>query len=209
MNGKPPRPVIGLDLDGTLGDFHGHFLRFAEQWLGKEMDFSYDGSLPLYQHMHVSKHRYRQVKLGYRMGGMKRSMPVYPWASDLTRLIRSWGVDVWLCTTRPYLSHDNIDSDTRHWVRRNRLVCNGVMWGEHKYRDLARIVGRENVVAVFDDMPEMLDQATDLGIPAVMAVRPHNMNLYESRKPGDHYRSWDYEDAASNMKHWLQEWRSK
>lgn len=168
------RPVFGLDIDGTLGDYYGHFFRFAEGWLGKPVDPDYDGRLPMYRHLGVGKQTYRQCKLSYRMGGLKRSMPALPWAADLTRTLRSWGADVWVCTSRPYLSHDNIDSDTRHWLRRNRFACQGIIWGEHKYRELARTAGRNRVVAVLDDLPEMCEQAASLGVWPVLALRDHN-----------------------------------
>ena len=30
----PVAPVVAIDIDGTLGDYHQHFIEFAEQWLG-------------------------------------------------------------------------------------------------------------------------------------------------------------------------------
>lgn len=198
------RPVFGLDIDGTLGDYYGHFLRFAEGWLGKPVDMAYDLRLPMYRHLGVSKATYRQCKLAYRMGGLKRSVPALPWASDLTRTLRSWGADVYICTTRPYLSHDNIDSDTRHWLRRNRFACKGVIWGEHKYRELARTVGRANVVGVLDDLPEMCAQAESLGIPAVLAVRDHN-----HRAAWGGPRAATEEETLAVLKVLLTDWRQK
>lgn len=202
------RPVFGLDIDGTLGEYHQHFLQFAEGWLGKEVDRDYDISIPLHKHLRVSKATHRQIKLSYRMGGLKRSMPVYPWAADLTRTLRSWGADVWLCTTRPYLSHDNIDSDTRTWVRRNGIVCQGVIWGEHKYRDLARTLGKERIVATVDDLPELCQQSESLGLNAVLAVRDHNlktaqsvMGIFECAATG--------EDLLTSFKSHLEEWRNR
>lgn len=168
------KPVFGLDIDGTLAEYHLHFLRFARGWLGKPVEMHYDGQVPLYRHLHISKTTYRQIKLSYRMGGLKRSMPAIPWAAPLTRTLRSWGAEVWVCTTRPYLSHDNIDSDTRHWLRRHRFACQGIIWGEHKYRELARTVGSGRVVAVLDDLPEMCDQAAALNMSPVLALRNHN-----------------------------------
>lgn len=167
-------PVFGLDIDGTLAYYHLHFLRFAREWLGKPVEMYYDGTVPLYRHLHVSKTTYRQIKLAYRMGGLKRSMPPIPWAASLTRTLRSWGAEVWVCTSRPYLSHDNIDSDTRHWLRRNGFACQGIIWGEHKYRELARTVSSDRVVTVLDDLPEMCDQAHSLRIEPVLALRDHN-----------------------------------
>lgn len=224
-----PRPVFGLDLDGTLGYYHKHFLGFAEGWLGVSnwpggkkalAALAYDGvhpgsrvygsddyrgTCPLNEFMGVSKATYRQCKLAYRMGGLKRSMPPLPWAAELTRTLRSWGADIWICTTRPYLSHDNIDSDTRHWLRRNRFACQGVIWGEHKYRELVRTVGKGRVVAVLDDLPEMCDQAASLGITPILAVRKHNEHIAS----GATFTARTEQETLEWFKFLLNAWRCK
>lgn len=171
--------IAALDIDGTMGDYHGHFLRFAEMWYGRAMpdpNLNTDG-VPLYKWMNTSKATYRQCKLAYRQGGLKRSMPVDPAASELSRYLRKKGVQVWICTTRPYLRLDNIDPDTRHWLRRNGIQYDGVLYGEHKYRQLAKIVGRENILFVADDLPEMILQAREVGIPRFLRTRPYNQNF--------------------------------
>lgn len=175
MNRYDDKPVVGLDIDGTMGDYHGHFTRFAEQWLGREMP---DPSLntqgvPLYKWLGMSKSTYRQCKLAYRQGGMKRSMPCYDGASELTRAIRKAGCEVWIATTRPYLRLDNIDPDTRHWLRRNGIQHDGVLYGEHKYRDLKKYLG-DRVLFVVDDLPEMVTQARGLGLQAFLRDQPYN-----------------------------------
>jgi hypothetical protein len=181
-------PVLGIDIDGTLGQYHEHFLRFARGWLGageywpgpKDYrghywgDDGYDGYCSLAEYMGVSKRTYRLCKLAYRRGGLKRSMPVYPGARELLVSLRrkAWVV---LCTTRPYLSMDNIESDTVEWLRRNRLPYDGILMGEHKYRDLKRQYG-DMVAAVVDDDPALLWQARGLSvpIPALFMERQHN-----------------------------------
>ena len=172
-------PLVALDIDGTLGDYHGHFIRFAEQWLGRDLPDakSLTGGIPLYQYLHISKATYRQIKLAYRQGGMKRSMPAYEGVSELTRLIRREGCQVWICTTRPYLRLDNIDPDTRHWLKRVKAQYDGVLFGEHKYRDLKHAVG-DRVLLVVDDLPEMLNQAQFLGMKTVMRRQPYNDGWY-------------------------------
>src|SRR5579864_2600758 len=99
------KPVVALDIDGTLGDYHAHFLWFAEHWLGTSMPRATDinPGLPLSVFMGVPHHIYRDCKLAYRQGGLKRFMPAYPHAAELTRNIRDEDVEVWICTTRPYL----------------------------------------------------------------------------------------------------------
>lgn len=182
------KPVIALDIDGTLGDFHGHFLRFAEGWYGRSMPDPSDinPGLPLHKFMSTSKGTYRQCKLAYRQGGMKRSMPVHEGADDLTRYIRKeLGAEVWICTTRPYLRLDNIDPDTRHWLRRNGIQYDGVIWGPHKYRDLAKIIGTDRIVAVIDDELSLVRQAVDVGIANVY-LKDQPYNRPDHFDPGDH-----------------------
>lgn len=176
--GQIPRPIAACDIDGTLGVYHGHFLNFAGEWLGREMPptYEYTGG-PLCSFMGVSKATYRRVKLAYRQGGLKRSMPAYPGAAALTRRLRRQGAEVWICTTRPYLRLDNIDPDTREWLRRSGIQFDGVIWGEHKYRDLTKLVGNGRVIGVLEDLPEMYAQAEELGLRPILRRQPYNEHL--------------------------------
>lgn len=169
-----PRPVVAIDIDGTLGDYYSHFLAFARLWLGKEIPCDYDGEVSLSSWCGVSKATYRKVKLGYRQGGMKRSMPCYEGASELTRVLRKTGAEVALCTTRPYLHLSNIEPDTVHWLRRNRIQYDNIIMGENKYRDLVAMYGRSRVAMVVDDLPELLCQADELNLPTVLRRQSHN-----------------------------------
>jgi len=169
-------PVVAIDIDGTLGDYHTHFLKFAKGWIGRPMPDPEDinPGLPLHKFMGTSKATYRKCKLAYRQGGLKRSMPCYYGAKHITEALRRAGVEVWICTTRPYLRLDNIDPDTRHWLRRNGIQYDAVLWGEHKYRDLVKQVDRERIVGVLDDLPAMLDQAHSLGLRTLLRDQPYN-----------------------------------
>lgn len=187
MRGNGIGPILALDIDGTIGDYHGHFLRFAEPWLGKPMPSPEDinPGLPLHKHMRISKETYRKVKLSYRQGGMKRSMPAYPGAAKLTQVLRKHGAEVWICTTRPYLRLDNIDPDTRHFLRRNKIQFDAVLYGEHKYRDLVKRVDRSRIIGVVDDLPEMYDQATSLGLTAWLRDQPYNRHRQDAWRVDD------------------------
>jgi phosphoglycolate phosphatase-like HAD superfamily hydrolase len=226
--GLVARPVFGVDVDGTLGDYHTHFLRFAAGWLGVE-DWpgppqargactrwphdSYYGECSLAQFMGVSKTTYRRIKLAYRQGGLKRSMPAYAGASELTRALRATGAEVWLCTTRPFLAVNGVEPDTREWLRRNRIQCDGVLAGEHKYRDLVKTVGKDRIVAVLDDLPEMLLQAEALGLTAVLMGAPHNnwTDWVEHNGEGEAlWTGWYPEGAALKMMlELLEKWKGQ
>lgn len=175
------RPIVALDIDGTLGHYHEHFLRFAAQWLQRDLPTYWNGDEPFWRLLGTSKATYRQIKLCYRQGGLKRSMPVVPGATELARAVRQAGAEVWLCTTRPYLRLDNIDPDTRFWLRHNKVQYDGVLFGENKYRDLATMVGSDRVVAVLDDEPEQVERAEKLCLPAHIIDREYNRSANTSR----------------------------
>lgn len=197
-------PVVSLDIDNTLGNYHAHFLHFAELWFGKKMPdpMEINPGLPLYKFMRVTKARYREAKLAYRQGGWKRWMPAYPGAADLTAMIRSAGAEVWICTTRPYLRLDNIDPDTREWLRRNRMIYNAILFGEDKYTELKRQAG-DRVVAVVDDLPEMLQAAKRNGFNNLyMRSQPYNVG-YPVRSFNDSFQLW------TDLKQDILRWKGK
>jgi len=197
------KPVVALDIDGTLGNYHQHFLWFAEHWLGQDMPDSskINPGLPLSQFMGVPHHIYRECKLAYRQGGLKRFMPVYDYAAELTHNVRAEGVEVWICTTRPYLRLDNIDPDTREWLRRNNIEYDAVIFegvdfggGIHltKYQDLVRQVGLDRIVAAVDDLPEQTADAINNGINKVyLREQPYNRDRdVPGERVRDLYQLW-------------------
>lgn len=184
MKAYPPRrlgterPVFGIDIDGTLGDYHGHFISFARGWLGRQSPpHPYDASVPMHKWLGCSKITYRQMKLAFRRGGLKRSMPCDVDAATLCRRLRERGALVIICTSRPFLSLENVEPDTVEWLRRNRIQYDGIISGEHKYRDLRTMYGADRIVGVLDDLPEMAEQARRCGLPAYLRSRPHNRHV--------------------------------
>lgn len=183
------KPVVGLDIDGTLGDYHGHFLRFAEGYFGRAFPdpTTINPGKRLSEFMDVDHRDYRDCKLAYRQGGMKRNMPAYGGAHELTVAIKAAGAEIWICTTRPYLRLDNIDPDTREWLRRNDIRYDAVLFDDPydgkvtsaydcgKYSELIRQVGLDRVVAVVDDLAPQLQIAKHLGIEnCYLADQPYN-----------------------------------
>lgn len=183
-------PVVGLDLDGTLGDYHGHFLKFAEGWLGRKLPDASEinPGLRLSDFMGVPHEVYRTIKLAYRQGGMKRTMPVYDGAAELTHDLKRAGVEIWICTTRPFNRLDNIDPDTREWLDRNQISYDHILFDDpapaqihgfippySKYTELARQVGTDRIVAVADDLVEQLKLARAAGIDnCYLRAQPYN-----------------------------------
>lgn len=156
------KPVVAIDIDGTLADYHGHFVRFTEDYLGRaHMEpgwWSYKGEGTFKQwwcdFYGADERTWRDVKLAFRQGAQKRSTPVYPDARGLCEIVREEGAELWLTTTRPYLRHDSIDPDTRFWLGVNDIPYDHLLYDEKKYSVLFDLVGRSRVAAVLDDLPE-------------------------------------------------------
>jgi len=164
------KPVVAVDIDGTLGDYHGHFMDFSVNYMGREVQEHtppYDSHLGHYREwwaiaFESTIEMYRQVKLAYRQGGMKRTMPIFDGARALCWAIRDAGAELWVTTTRPYLSLDNIVPDTVEWLRRHEIEYDGMLFDDDKYTQLTDRVNPGRVVAVFDDTPELYDAAQRL-----------------------------------------------
>lgn len=186
------KPIVATDLDGTLGNWHAHFLEFAAHWTGKPMPPAdeINPGLRLHKFMGIRLAEYRACKLAFRQGGYKRWMPLYPGAAELNQSIRKAGAEHWITTTRPYNRLDNIDPDTQENLKRNGIKVDGLLYGEDKYRELRRQVpGR--VVSIVDDLPEMVEAAMkafqrDPYLPAVyLRDQPYNKHFSHHNRVTD------------------------
>jgi uncharacterized HAD superfamily protein len=157
------KPVVAIDIDGTLGDYHTHFLKFTHQYLAVPEDkkiTTYDGTGKMSNWFTrtygVDIRVFRDVKLAYRTGGQKRSMPVYTGARHMTKVLSDMGAEIWLTTTRPYLRLDSVDPDTRFWLKHHDITFDHLLYDDDKYDVLANRVDSRRVVAVLDDQTEEL-----------------------------------------------------
>lgn len=179
---------MALDVDGTIADYHGHFLRFAEGYFGRPFPspHSINPGLRLSEFMGINHNDYRKCKLAYRQGGLKRSMPPLRGIDDLVYRMRSyWGVQVWICTTRPFNSLSNIDEDTQEFLRRNGIGYDAIIFdalgGDEKYWELRR-QANGRIAAVVEDLPEQAKMAMKLGLgPVLLHNQPYNQGPIDSQ----------------------------
>jgi hypothetical protein len=205
------KPVVALDIDGTLGDFHGNFLKFARLYFDRpRSDWATPNpGLPMWEWMGLDHAEYVAAKLAYRQGGWKRWMPCYLRASALTHGIRRMGAEVWICTTRPYLRLDNVDPDTREWLRRNDIQYDAVLFDRidskgSKYAELKEQAG-DRVASILDDLPEMVNAAADLWTPEIVTIRtqPYNLHFEWERRVNNN------DDAYSRIIQDLASWERR
>lgn len=183
------KPIVAIDIDGTLGDYHTHLIGFAMGYLWKrpnaEVLDSYTGIGSFKEWFmkvfECDESTWNSIKLAYRQGAQKRSMPVYADAQWLVNNLRWDNVEVWLTTTRPYLRLDGVDPDTRFWLEKEGIEFDGLLYDEDKYNVLADRVDPERVVAVLDDLPEMYDAASQVFGKDVPILRKQFFNASVTR----------------------------
>lgn len=185
---QPVRPVVALDIDGTLAAYHASFLMFMENYLdigpSDHGGWNYHGIGEFSEAIGIEKHIYQQVKLAFRAGGNKRWMPK---RAGLDRLIQAcWAneCEVWITTTRPWMRLDNIDPDTREWLRRNNIRYDHLLFDEDKYFELLQRVFPERIVFVLEDQADQYDRASHLGLPVWLARSHFNEDVRRTRMCG-------------------------
>lgn len=99
----------------------------------------------------------------------------------MTRKLKELGCEVWVATTRPYLRLDNVDPDTREWLRRNDIQYDYMIYGDDKYEQLSQLTQAGRVVGVLEDLPEQYETAERLGLHPILAVGHHNMRFVYER----------------------------
>lgn len=176
------KPVVAIDIDGTISDYHYHFLSFARLYLDLPVDrtyyMRYDGTTDLATFLGISKEHYREVKLAYRQGGQKRLQPILPGARELLQEIHRIGAEIWLTTTRPWMKFDSTNPDTIHWLEKHHIPYDHLLYDDDKYDRLHQIVGPGRVVGVLEDLTGPYRRAYDLGLNPILVRWPWNRGMF-------------------------------
>jgi hypothetical protein len=194
---------VSFDIDGTLGEYHLHFTRFAEGFLGRPLPQGYHGG-EFSDFLQLDKQTYRLIKLAYRQGGMKRSMPPYFGMIDLVQEARKRDCEIWLNTTRPYLRLDNIDPDTRFWLERFDVPYDTLSYDEDKYQVMAQNVDPKRVIMIVDDLAEQVQAAQAAFLSAEYA--PMLVNRAHNYSDGVNYMRHTETDLWGSLNARLERW---
>ena len=198
-------PVVAVDIDGTLAQYHQTFARFAwEYWNIRPRPIdAWDGVGEFEDYIRIDKAMYREAKLAFRQGGMKRSLPMYDDAKEFMQVLWGLPIEVWLTTTRPWMRHDSVDPDTRFWLARNGINFHHLIFDDNKYWKLKSIVGDGRVIAVVDDLPELLVEAREAFGPdaPLLPQRPHNRTMWERWESGK-LDSWLVAMVTNRLENW-------
>lgn len=171
------RPIVAVDIDGTLAEYHIRLAEFAWDYhdLPRKIEL-WDGRGNYEDWLGMSQAQYREAKLAYRQGGYKRMALPYQHAFMFMQALDALDVEIWITTTRPWSRLDSVDPDTRFWLERHGVPYTHLLYDDHKYQKLSNIVDPRRVIAVVDDLPEMIAEANEY-LPnalALLIARPHN-----------------------------------
>lgn len=204
------KPVVAIDIDGTLADYHGMLLNLTCDYMGvlpeDRPPGSYDGTQNfgdwVCRSFGIERSDYRDIKLALRQGGYKRFMPPIGDVAAFVSELRA-SCEVWVTTTRPYMRHDSVDPDTREWLRRYGVRFDGLLYDEDKYTRLAEYVNPQRIIMVLDDLPEQYDSAAALfGKDVPILRRTHwNRGVYR-----DH-TAQDLDEVLERVREQLLRWR--
>jgi len=169
------KPIVAFDIDGTLGDYHGHFTKFAEMYLQRKLPHpaKWHSKQEFSDYLAIEKEEYRRIKLAYRQGGLKRSMPIYePMIARVQQAARE-GCEVWLTTTRPWMSHNNLHPDTRFWLDRAGVPSDPLLYDAERYQGRAQATDPERGILFGDAPPEQGEAASNIfgvEVPVIAAT---------------------------------------
>lgn len=177
------RPVVAVDVDGTLAEYHRPLTNFAARYFNLVLPLGeWDGQGEMEDWLGITKDQWRDLKFAYRSGGFKRFAPMYPGADAFTNYVRKAGCELWITTTRPWLRLDSIDPDTRWWLETHEIGYDHLLYDEHKYRVLSELVYPERVIMVVDDLEDMLVEA----VAAFGLGTEYKVERLHNRKPGEY-----------------------
>jgi hypothetical protein len=114
--GRMVKPVVALDIDGTLARYHEALVEFIINYTDTEPgpavpcpgrtaeriggDF---GDWVCFA-FRLDRRTYRDIKLAFRQGGQKRFMPAYPYASELAYAAADESAEVWVTTSWSWMT---------------------------------------------------------------------------------------------------------
>jgi hypothetical protein len=166
--------IVGIDIDGVLGEYHSWFLKFVEGAFGLQ----YDTIEAL--KAKVGTKNYEYIKSEYRQSGIKAHMPAREGASELTYKLKEMGYQIVILTARPYKKYTRIYSDTLEFLKANDIQFDAIIWDEVKH--LKIIKEFPNLEFMIEDTPEIAIEVAKEGYKVFMPSGPNNQKTAITEK---------------------------
>lgn len=172
--------VLGVDLDGVVGDHTGRFREIVAELRGVDPQ-----SLPLerswdFHEWGFASAEYESLhKLAVTEYDMIRTMPVIEGAADALWRLSDAGIWIRIITHRLYVNwaHARAVGDTAAWLDEHRIP----------YRDLCFLGAKPEVQAdaYIDDAPHNIAALRDLGNTVIVFEQPYNRDITDGFRAKD------------------------
>lgn len=158
--------IVGIDIDGVLGDYHPWFLKFADDIFG----FKFDTIESLKEKLGTEQ--YETVKSMYRQSGRKAYMPVKEGAVELTKKLKEKGYQIIILTARPYKKYSRIYPDTLEFLKKNDIQFDAIIWDRKKHVKIIKEF--PNLEFMIEDTPIIANEVAFEGFKVFMPAGPGN-----------------------------------
>jgi hypothetical protein len=161
----PSAKIVGIDVDGVLGEYHDYFVQFA-----KTRGHAFDDFWELKKALPTIV--YEQLKSEYRQSGWKADMPVRKGAVELTHKLKEMGYQIVILTARPYKEYSRIYPDTLSFLNKNDIKFDAIIWDEQKH---IKIINKfPNMEFMIEDTPSIARDVAREGYTVFMPKGPNN-----------------------------------
>lgn len=162
--------IVGIDIDGVLGEYEEWFLNFARIEYG--MKYWYDSIKEMKDE--IGSNAYEAVKHAYRQSGVKAHMPVRKGAIELTHKLKEAGYQIVILTARPYKTYSRIYSDTLTFLKDNDIKFDAIIWDEVKHLKIIKEFPK--LKFMIEDTPKIANEVASEGYTVFMPLGPNNVD---------------------------------
>jgi len=163
---KENEKVCALDLDDVLANSIPFWIKYVNKNLKTNFrDLNRVKNT-------VPYNVYRNLKIGYRVSGVKLQIPPMKHASKLTLELKKRGYEIVIMTARPMRRHKCLFRDTIIWLLKNKICFDAIIWGEDKY--VRAMTDVENLKFLIEDNRYIANKISDFGFKCYLLNNKYN-----------------------------------
>ena len=168
---KKDERIIGVDIDGVLADYPVSFQNFIKSETGIWVDVNSYDLYEAYEQV-ISRTDMIQLKHKYRESGQKRYIPICEGAVQFLNNMKKQEYTIVLLTSRPYEQYERIFGDTIHWLHKNKLQYDAILWDEEKnYKAISQF---PNMKFMVEDNLKFANNVAKLGYKVYLIDKLYN-----------------------------------
>jgi len=173
------RPIVITDIDGTVGDWRTHFLKWLESKGIKHVVEDQSTSLMIDNDLSMLYKEYYDLKEEFESTGQYRNIEVYEDAHELLVELKSrYNAYIIAVTARPSDHYSRIWMDTWMWLESNKLPVDKLIIGSESRILLAHSLQESShEVIMLEDNPGLIQRGANSGIRTFAREHPYNRGI--------------------------------